>query len=143
MWLWLFFPFPPYTGIGSWQQSHLTELDLCVPENALLCSIVITRLVVKGDREHLQAKPAAEGEAKEGEEAPKPEGEAAPAEKEAAPAEGEAAPAAPAEEEAAPAEESWKVGSQLRSSQSHCHPVAVLPPARLYGAEYLLRFSCV
>ena len=132
MWLWLFSPFSPYTGIGS----HLTELDLYVPENALLCSIVVAPLVVKGDREHLQAKPAAEGEAKEGEEAPKPEGEAAPSE-------GEAAPAAPAEEEAAPAEESWKVGSQLGSSQSHCHPVAVLPPARLHGAEYLLRFSCV
>merc|ERR1712109_393034 len=57
-------------------------------------------------RKHPKAKPAAEGEAKEGEEAPKPEGEAAPAEGEAAPAEGEAAPAAPAEEEAAPAEES-------------------------------------
>ena len=91
----IFFPFSPYTGIGS----HLTELDLNVPENALLCSILVAPLVVKGDGEHLQAKPAAEGEAKEGEEAPKPEGEAAPAE-------GEAAPAAPAEEEAAPAEES-------------------------------------
>ena len=65
----------------------------------MLCSILVAPLVVKGDGEHLQAKPAAEGEAKEGEEAPKPEGEAAPSE-------GEAAPAAPAEEEAAPAEES-------------------------------------
>ena len=68
---------------------HVLQIPLCA-------------LPVKSYHEHLQAKPAAEGEAKEGEAKPEGEGEA-PAEGEAAPAEGEAAPAA---EEAAPAEES-------------------------------------